>query len=208
MSRTATGRWEGWLTITMEEGKNPLYFSFWVSTRRRAVGTIVSLVVMAIVYITAMLFGVVSAVERRADRAEAALEHSRAKFALFERFAPNMDFYWSFALKRSQGSETAFGKDLRVRLVHYDDSNHEAMARLRIEGIGPSLEAPNLEGIEIELPLTKGGRAVVCSRERDLIVAFEEFTFENVRLGLATRLPRLAPERFEATPVIRSPDCR
>ena len=39
---------------------------------------------MAIVYITAMLFGVISAVERRADRAEAALQHSRAKFALFE----------------------------------------------------------------------------------------------------------------------------
>jgi hypothetical protein len=192
----------------MEEGKNPLYFSFWVSTRRRAVGTIVSLVVMAIVYITAMLFGVVSAVERRADRAEAALQHSRAKFALFERFAPNMDFYWSFALKRSQGSEAAFGKDLRVRLVDYDDSNHEAMAKLKIEGIGRSLEAPNLEGIEIELPLTKGGLAVVCSRERDLIVAFEEFTLQNVRLGLATRLPRLEPERFEATPAIRARDCR
>ena len=53
----------------MEEGKNPLYFSFWVSTRRRAAGTIVSLIVMAIAYITAMLFGVISAVERRADRA-------------------------------------------------------------------------------------------------------------------------------------------
>jgi hypothetical protein len=192
----------------MEEGKNPLYFSFWVSSRRRAVGTIVSLVVMAIVYITAILFGVVSAVERRADRAEAALEHSRAKFTLFERFAPNMDFYWSFALKRAQGSEAAFGKDLRVKLVEYDDSNHEAMARFKIEGIGPSLEAPNLEGIEVELPLRKGGLAVVCSRERDLIVAFEEFTFESVRLGLAIRLPRLAPERFEESPVIRGRGCR
>ena len=192
----------------MEEGKNPLHFAFWVSTRRRAVGTIVSLVVMAIVYITAMLFGVVSAVERRADRAEAALEHSRAKFALFERFAPNMDFYWSFALKRSQGSEAVFGEDLRVRLIGYDDADPEAMARLEIEGIGRSLEAPNLEGIEIELPLAKGGLAVVCSRERDLIVAFEEFTFQDVRLGIATRLPRLEPERFEATAVIQGRDCR
>ena len=192
----------------MEEGKNPLHFAFWVSTRRRAVGTIVSLVVMAIVYITAMLFGVVSAVERRADRAEAALEHSRAKFALFERFAPNMDFYWSFALKRSQGSEAVFGEDLRVRLIGYDDADPEAMARLEIEGFGRSLEAPNLEGIEIELPLAKGGLAVVCSRERDLIVAFEELTFQDVRLGLATRLPRLEPERFEATPAIQGRDCR
>ena len=192
----------------MEEGKNPLHFAFWISTRRRAVGTIVSLVVMAIVYITAMLFGVIHVAERRAERAEAALQHSRTKFALFERFAPNMDFYWSFALKRSQGSEAVFGEDLRVRLIGYDDADPEAMARLEIEGIGRSLEAPNLEGIEIELPLAKGGLAVVCSRERDLIVAFEEFTFQDVRLGIATRLPRLEPERFEATAVIQGRDCR
>lgn len=192
----------------MEEGKNPLYFSFWVSTRRRAAGTIVSLVVMAIIYITAMIFGVVSTVELRADRAEAALQHSRAKFTLFERFAPTMDFYWSFALERSQGSEAEFGNDLRVRLAAYDDTRHEAMAKLVIEGIGSSLDAPNLEGIEVELPLTKGGRAVVCSRERDLIVAFEEFTSQTVRLGLAARAPRFEPERFETTPVIHGRDCR
>ena len=192
----------------MEQEKNPFYFAFWVSTRRRAVGTIVSLIVMAIIYITAALYGVIHVVERRAERAEAALERSRGKYTLFERFAPNMDFYWSFALKRSQGSEAVFGDDLRVLLLRYDDADREATARLEIEGIGRSFEAPSLEGIEIELPFTKDGLAVVCSRERDLIVAFEEFTFQDARLGLAMRPPRLEPERFEATPTIQGEDCR
>jgi hypothetical protein len=191
----------------MKPENNPLRFAFWVSRRRRLAGTIVSLNVMALLYIAAMAFGYASFVERRADRALEALQHSRGKFSLFERFAPNMDFYWSFALGRAQGSEASFG-DLRVRLLRYDDANPTAPALLRIEGVTGDLGAPNLEGIELSFPLARGGLKAVCSRERDLVLAFEEFTFQDVRLGLAARNPMLLPERFEEAPFVVGGDCR
>jgi hypothetical protein len=191
----------------MKPENNPLRFAFWVNPRRRSAGTLVSLNVMALVYIGAIAFGWVDVVERRAERAVEALQHSRGKFPLFEHFAPSMDFYWSFALGRGQGREASFG-DLRVRLLRYDDANPTAPARLRIEGVSEGIGAPSLEGLEFEFPFSKGGLVVVCSRERDLILAFEEFTFQDVRLGLAARNPMLLPERFEETPFVIGEDCK
>jgi hypothetical protein len=191
----------------MKPENNPLRFAFWVNHRRRSAGTIVSLNVMALVYIAVIAFGYVDVVERRAERAVEALQHSLGKFPLFEHFAPNIDFYWSFALGRTQGSEGSFG-DLRVRLLRYDDANPTAPARLRIEGVTEGIGAPKLEGLELEIPFAKGEFVVVCSGERDLILAFEEFTFQDVRLGLAARNPMLLPERFEETPFVVGEDCK